>query len=282
MKTLIFALCVLSSSLSFAQSFLHQKNGQILTINKNGELLELGNFLIPYSIDETGGRYFTDKERKVQTIDANGYLYSKADQDKVPAKIEIHGGNYFISKRGTLYTVSSEGYFFENKKEREFRNVTVTGGNFFVSERKKEGKKSKVLFTVNKAGTLSELKVPNFDVGSIHTSVGGQFFTTTRGELFSVSVDGFVFSKKELGLFRGWEFKSGGNFFFYQKYLYTVTDAGVVLKQNLADSYGKTYTIGSNFFVTQDKKLFTVSADGQVKQVASDFEISDISHFSRL
>jgi hypothetical protein len=39
---------------------------------------------------------------------------------------------------------------------------------------------------------------------------------------------------------------------------------------------------GTNFFITQDGRLFTISSTGAIKNVPFDYKLSDISQFSQL
>jgi hypothetical protein len=220
-KFMLFALS-LYSSLSFSQSMMVMNNGKIVTVDNAGVAFDLGNFQLPYEIKYIGGRYLIDKDRKVHTVDRNGLYIKKLDSDKVPSDIEVLGENYFISKRGTLYTIDDTGFFYEVSKEREYRNVTAKGGNFFIAEKRDDGKKFLALFVVNSAGQVSEVKVNGLNVGSVNYA-GGTYFTTSMGELFTVSADGFVYSKKDMGKFNGWHMKRGHNYFTYQSKIFTVT-----------------------------------------------------------
>ena len=278
-----FMLLALSfySTLSFSQSMLVMNNGKIITIDQAGLAYDLGNFHLPYEIKYMGGRFFIDKDRKVHTVDRNGNYFNKNESDKVPSDIEVMGENYFISKRGTLYTIDDNGFFYEVSKEREYRNVTAKGGNFFVAEKKDDGKKFLALFTVNASGQVSEVKQDGLNVGAINYA-GGNYFTTGTGELFTVSSDGFVYSKKDLGKFNGWQMKRGHNYFTFQSKIFTVADSGVLIDAGPALLLGDIKTFGTNLFISTGNTVFSVSDTGSLQRVNLKVEVSNISTMSHL
>lgn len=277
MKSFLLLLSLVFASQAFGQSLISLKNGKVLTIDDQGMLQDLGNFFLPYEIKTFGGRYLVDDKRKVHTIDSNGFMYSKKDEDKVSQNLEVLGDNYFISKWGKLFTLDEKGIFFENEKEKVFRKVKHKGGIFFISETKKIA----AFYVVTNLGAFLDVKVPGLDLASVN-AVGGQYFTTVQGVLYTVSNDGFVYKKKELGAFKAAQLIKGGNYFFYQKALYTVSQSGLVMSAGMAQDFGKVSVLGSNFFITTDHKLFTVSASGTVRNVEFDYKTSDISNFSHL
>ena len=277
MKSFLLLLSLVFASQAFAQSMISLKNGKVLTIDDQGMLQDLGNFFLPYEIKTFGGRYLVDDKRKVHTIDSSGFMYSKKDEDKVAQNIEVTGDNYFTSKWGKLYTLDETGVFFENKKDKLFRKIKHKGGIFFISETKRVS----ALYAVTNLGAFLEVEVPGLDLSSVN-AVGGQYFTTTQGVLYTVSNDGFVYSKREMGAFKGAQLARGGNYFFYNKSLYTVTQSGVVMSAGMAQDFGKVSVLGTNFFITTANKLFTVSTSGTVRNMEIEFKASDISNFSHL
>ena len=281
MKGLIAALAIAVSSMAFAQSMLVLNTGKVLTINDQGMLFDLGNFLLPYEIKEMGGRYIIDKDRKLRTVDQNGVLYSKEREDKVPNNVEFFGDNYFISKKGLLYTIDENGFLYEVEKEKAYKDIKHKGGNFFISEKKVEKKKTLALFVVNNSGQVAEMNVPGLNLEKVNY-VGGRYFTTTAAELFTVSHDGFVYSKKSVGAFRGSDMKKGGNYFILRGNVHTVSDSGIVTNYGSVQSYGYAKHYGTNFFISPDGKLYTISSSGVIKNVNFGYKPSDISHFSHL
>jgi hypothetical protein len=281
MKQLLLALTMLTSSLAFGQSMLVMKTGKVLTIDEQGTVYDLGNFLLPYQIKQMGGRYLIDENRKLRTVDRNGLMYSKEEEDKVPVNIEYYGENYFISKFGKMFTFDEQGFLFEAEKEREFRNVKVQGGNFVIAEKRVEMKKVLALFVVTNLGKILEVTVPGLNLEQINYA-GGQYFTTTRGELYTVTADGFVYSKLSMGKFNGWELKKGGNYFVAQNSVYSVSQNGLLMSVASATDIGPIKHYGTNFFLTQNGRLFTISSTGAIRNVPLDYKLSDISQFSHL
>ena len=281
MKQLLLALTLFTSSVAFGQSMLVLKTGKVLTIDEQGTVYDLGNFLLPYQIKQMGGRYLIDEKRKLRTVDRNGLMYSKEEEDKVPVNIEYYGENYFISKFGKMFTFDEQGFLFEAEKEREFRNVKVKGGTFVVAEKRVEMKKVLALFVVTNLGKILEVSVPGLNLEQINYA-GGQYFTTTRGELYTVTSDGFVYSKLSMGKFNGWELKKGGNYFVAHNSVYSVSQNGLLMSVASAADIGPIKHFGTNFFLTQNGRLFTISSTGAIRNVPLDYKLSDISQFSHL
>lgn len=281
MKYLFLAFSILTAQVAYSQSMLVMKTGKILTIDEQGMLYDLSNFLLPYQIKNIAGRYLIDENRKLRTVDRNGLMYNKDSEDKVPVKIEYFGENFFISKFGKMYTIDESGFLFEAEKEREFRNIVFKGGNFVIAEKRVDSKKVRALYVVTNEGKIVEITNAPIDLNQVGF-VGGQYLTTGRGELFTISNDGFIYSKKELGRFKGNEMKKGGNYFFSQGSLYTVAASGIVMSAGATMDFGTVKHFGTNFFVTNAGKLYTVSSMGTVRNIPLDYKLSDISVFSHL
>lgn len=281
MKRLLVACALLTSTLAFSQSMIVKKTGKILTIDEQGAIYDLGHFLLPYQIKHMGGRYLVDEDRKLRTIDKNGMMFDKTEEDRVPRNIEYFGENYFISKLGKIYTIDDQGFMYEGEKEKEFRNVIYKGGNFVIAEKKVEGEKVRAIYVITNQGQILEVNVPGLRLDRINF-VGGQYFTTSQGELFTVSADGFIYSKKSLGHFNGWELRKGGNYFVVNKNLYTVSSSGILTNAATSNDFATIRHFGTNFFITASGQVFTVSSTGAVRSVYVDLKLSDISQFSRL
>lgn len=281
MKYLLLAFSLLSTQVAFSQSIIVLNTGKVLTLDEQGMVYDLGNFLLPYKIKHMGGRYLVDEDRKLRTVDRNGLMYNKEKEDKVPMKIEHFGENFFISKLGKMYTVDEAGFLFEAEKEREFRNVKLKGGTFVIAEKKVEQDKKLTLFVITNLSKIVEVSNLPVDLNQVNY-VGGQYFTTSRGELFSVSADGYVYSKKDLGKFNGYEMKKGGNYFIVRDTLYTVAQSGIVSSAGVNREFTQVRHFGTNFFITSTGALYTVSATGTVRQIPLEYRLSDISVFSQL
>jgi len=282
MKILLMALALLASSYTYSQSMLVLKTGKVLTIDEQGMLFDLGNFILPYQVKQMGGRYLIDDNRKLRTVDRNGLMYSKESEDKAPVNIEYFGENYFISKFGRLYTMDDQGFLYAGEeKEREFRNIKIHGGSFFIAEKKVESKKSLALFVVTNLGSVIEVKVPGLNLSQV-SFTGGQYFTTSRGELYTVSNDGFVYSKQSMGKFYGQRLKRGGNYFIALDGLYSVSQSGLLMNVASSADLGMISHLGVNFFMTRDGRFFTISSTGNIRKSFITFKNSDISLFSHL
>lgn len=282
MKRFLLAFTLLSSSLAFGQSMLVLKTGKVLTFDDQGMVYDLGNFLLPYQIKQMGGRFVIDEDRKIRTVDHNGLMYSKEDEDKVPVNINVFGDNFFISKFGRMFTIDEHGYFYKGEeKEREFRNVRYVGGNFVIAEKRVDGKDVLAIYVVTNRGSVVEVNVPGLKLSRV-TLAGGQYFTTTDGELYTVSSDGFIYSKKDLGSFQGYMLKKGGNYFVKGHQLFTIAQNGLLNNVATSSEFSTIRYFGTNFFITRSGKLYTVSATGELRNVPFDESLSNISHFSQI
>ena len=282
MKRILLALTLLSSSLAFGQSMLVLKNGKVLTFDDQGMVYDLGNFLLPYQIKKMGGRYVIDEDRKLRTVDNKGLMYSKEEEDKVPVNIDYFGENYFISKFGRMFTVDDLGYFYKGEeKEREFRNVRKAGGNFIIADKKVDGKEVPAIFVITAQGSVVEVNVPGLKLLQVNYT-GGNYFTTNSGDLYTVSSDGFIYSKKDLGNFLGYSLKRGGNYFVRGHQLFTVAQNGILTNVASSSEFSTIRYFGTNFFITRDGKLYTVSASGALRNVPFNEPLSNISHFSQI
>jgi len=281
MKRLLVAMAILTSTFAFSQSMLVMKNGKVLTIDEQGMIYDLGNFLLPYQVKQMGGRFLVDENRKLRTVDRNGLMYSKETEDKVPVNIEYFGENYFISKFGKMFTIDEQGFLFKAEKEREFRNIKIKGGSFVVAEKRVGREKSSALFVVTNLGKIVEVNVPGLNLEQINHT-GGNYFTTTKGILYTISADGFVYSKVDMGKFNGKELKKGGNFFTAKGSLYSVSQNGLLMSVASTADLGTIKFFGTNFFLTLDGRLFTISTSGAIRNVPLDYKLSNISLFSHI
>lgn len=275
MKSFIFISALVFSAQVFSQSMIVLNNGKILSITDQGTLNDYGNFITPYTISSFGGRFLIEKDRKVKTVDASGVVYDK--DEKAPRKISHLGDNYFISQLGKIFTIDEKGYLFKNKREKAFRKVLHKGANFVVSSTKKK----QTLYTINQLGTVLETNVPDLDLAQIDV-VGGQYFTTTDGTLYTVSNEGFVYSKKDIGNFKGLRSTKGSNYFFFNDSLYTISQSGLLTTAGTMRDFGTIKILGTNFFMNFEGSVFTINSSGMVNSTKVDFKFSDISQFSHL
>lgn len=280
MKCLLLALTFVYSTIAFSQSMIVLKTGAVISIDDQGMLNETAGFMLPYQIKNFGGRYIVDEKRRVNTLDKMGMMFLKEKKEKAPNKIEFLANNFFLTKQGKMFTIDEFGILFENSREKDFKNVKFLGGNFLVTEKKVKRELEATIYVVDHLAKILEITVPGLYPELINV-VGGQYFTTSQNVVYTVSTDGFAYSKKEMGAFRGNQFKKGGNYFFYLGSLYTVSANGMLMSSGMASDFGSIRHYGSNFFITTAGLLYTVSSSGTVRNAQVDFKISDISHFSQ-
>ena len=136
------------------------------------------------------------------------------------------GGNYFLNK-GTNEVIAIDSAGFYNSTGKIANNVRLLGGNFFIDQ-------SGVLTTIKHMGTE-----PGNPLGMVTVKEGSNFSDAVRaGGNYFIKVDGSVVGiASETGFF---------------------TDAQKV------ESRAK--QLGGNFFISEDKTLYTVNEKGQVQK----------------
>ena len=272
MKKLLTAGALLLSFSSFSQSYMILNNGVTLTTDKAGFVYDFGNFILPYKVTLNGGQFYVDEE-KLATIDAAGFLYNKDIKVK---KTRGKGLNYLINDDGSIVTIDSQGFYYKFDKENSaIKKAAVFGGNYFVVNT--GNKKDPVhLYTVNSTGNYFNMKVAGLNPSDISV-VGGAFFQTRSGVVYTVNKDGQVINKADVkaALVK----KSGGNFFIDSaNKLYTVTEDGFlmlpVLPANLV--IAKIDKLGANYMVDTEGKMFTV--DSKTGALAERISTHDLSN----
>lgn len=258
MKKFIAAGLMLASVSAFSQSYLILNNGITLTTDKSGFLYDFGHFLLPNQVTVNGGQFLVADD-KLSTVDEKGFFY---DKDLKLKKIKGKGLNYLINNDNDLVTVDTKGFYYKFE-DKAFKKVISFGGNYFLV--KPEDKKPQVdLYTVNSSGNFTKIAVPGLDPADINV-FGGKYFQTRAGVTYTVSKDGFVFSKSNVKAkaIR----KAGGNFFIdADNFLYTVSDDGLlvlpILPLNIRVA---TITkIGANYLLDSEGKAFVVDKSGVI------------------
>jgi len=244
----------------YAQFYMILGNGVTLTTDKAAFVYDFSHFILPYKVTLTGGQFLAE-EGKLISIDEKGFLYRK--DEKAPSKLKGKGNNYVISDNGTLYTFDAAGFFYKYDKEAATKKAVGFGGNFFTT--KPEEKKALVeLYTLNSKGNFFKTTIPGLDPAEI-TTFGGTYFQTSKGVIYTVTKEGYVFAKSEVktGLVK----KIGGNFFIdTNNAIYTVSEDGFLFLPTLpANLKISTITkLGQNYFIDQEGKLFVVDNTGAV------------------
>jgi hypothetical protein len=277
MKKLLAMGSLLLSLSSYSQSYIILGNGVTLTTDQSGFVYDFGNFILPYKVSLTGGQFLAE-EGQLISIDSSGILYRK--DEKAPSKLRGKGNNYFISEKGSLYTIDQSGFIYRYEKESSFKKNVGFGGNFFTV--KSEDKKDLIdLYTVNSKGNYFKMNVPELDNSSIKT-MGGMFFQTSKGAIYTVSQDGQVFSKESFktGMIK----KSGGNYFIDSSdIIYTVSAEGFLYTPALP-SYLKIDSVtklGQNYFLYQEGRLYTVDSQGIINErIIKSHDLKDVKILS--
>jgi hypothetical protein len=246
----------------YAQSYMILGNGVTLTTDKAAYIYDFGHFILPYKVTLTGGQFLAE-EGKLISIDDAGFLYRK--DEKAPTKLKGKGNNYIVADNGTLYTFDATGFFYKFDKDAATKKAVGFGGNFFTV--KPEEKKTIVdLYTLNSKGNYFKTVVEGLNPSEIST-FGGTFFQTTKGIVYTISKDGFVFSKADTKVAA--IKKIGGNFFIdANNAIYTVSAEGFLMLPALPMNL-KIATItklGQNYFLDQEGKLFVVDSAGAIYQ----------------
>lgn len=262
MKKLLVAGLMLASINVFSQSYLILNNGVTLTTDNAGFVYDFGHFHLPYKINIVGGQFFVE-DNKLSTLDLSGFLYEKG---KKIEKVKAKGSNFLITNDNTLVTIDSKGFFYEfDKDDKIFKKVSLFGGNFFLV--KPDDKKPAVdLYTVNNKGNYFKVTVEGLNPADIST-VGGTYFQTKAGVVYTVSKDGFVFSKASQKV--GSISKIGGNFFIDSTgLLFTVSEDGFlmlpILPANIKVS--DVSKLGANFMLDSAGKIFLVDKTGAMAE----------------
>ena len=246
----------------YAQSYMILGNGVTLTTDKAAYIYDFGHFILPYKVTLTGGQFLAE-EGKLISIDDAGFLYRK--DEKAPTKLKGKGNNYIVADNGTLYTFDATGFFYKFDKDAATKKAVGFGGNFFTV--KPEEKKTIVdLYTLNSKGNYFKTVVEGLNPSEIST-FGGTFFQTTKGIVYTISKDGFVFSKADTKVAA--IKKIGGNFFIdANNAIYTVSAEGFLMLPALPMNL-KIATItklGQNYFLDQEGKLFVIDSAGAIYQ----------------
>lgn len=269
MKKMLAAGLLLASMNVFSQSYLILNNGVTLTTDKAGFIYDFGHFNLPYKINLAGGQYFT-LDNKLSTVDINGFLYEKGKKiEKVKAK-----GSNFVITDDALVTIDSKGFYYEfDKDSKIFKKVTLFGGNFFLV--KPDDKKNIIdLYTVNDKGNYFKVNVDGLNPADI-VSVGGTYFQTKTGVIYTVSKDGFVYSKAAQKV--GGIAKIGGNFFIDSAgLLFTVSEDGFLMLPILPANIkvAEVSKLGANFMIDTSGRVFTVDKTGAMAERSINHDLS--------
>ncbi|MBY0518708.1 MAG: hypothetical protein K2P81_17490 [Bacteriovoracaceae bacterium] len=273
-KALLIA--TLSVSAAHAQSYFVQSNGIVMTVDQKGFVYDFNQFILPYMIRYKGGQFFVNDDRQLTTVDENGYIYKQdKDQLEAPKKIRFSGFNYFVENDGTTWSIDRQGLVYKSEdSNKDFKKPIATGGTYFAIEGGRD--KPARLFVVTDRGAVVETKVEGLDAAKISDG-GNNWFVTQDGTFYTVTRDGFVFSKKEIVGKIGKITAKGGTFLVTNNKLLAVAEDGVVSERGLVSSFGVITKTGHNYFLTQDAKFFAVDQNGEVIQKTGKFDSANIA-----
>lgn len=247
---------------AYSQSYLILGNGVTLTTDNEGNIYDFNQFRAPYKVSINGGQFHVE-DKKLSTVDLSGFLYEK---DYKVDKIKGKGLNFFVKSDYRLVTIDSQGFYYDyGKDEKLFRKAINYGGNFFLI--KPNSRKPQVdLYTVNDKGNYYKMDVEGLNPADI-VRVGGRFFQTKDGVTYTVSREGYVYSKAEIPAEA--IVKAGGNYFIdSMNRIYTVTDDGLlilpILPANLVVS--DIQNLGSNYMIDSEGRIFTVDSKGNMSE----------------
>lgn len=271
MKNFITLGLLLASFNAFSQSYLILNNGVTLTTDKAGFVYDFNHFRIPYKVTINGGQFHVE-DKKLSTVDTSGFLYEKNFEVK---KVKGKGLNFFVNDDNHLVTIDEKGFYYEyDKDDKIFKSAVAFGGNFFLV--KPNSRKPNIdLYTVNTKGNYFKIDVPGLNPADIKT-VGGTYFQTKSGVVYTVSKDGFVYAKPEVKV--GSIVKAGGNFLIDStNKIFTVTDDGFLILPVLPMNI-KVMTVqklGSNYMIDSEGRIFTVDAQGNMHERKTDHDLTD-------
>lgn len=271
MKNFFTLGLMLASFSAFSQSYLILNNGVTLTTDKAGFVYDFNHFRIPYKVTINGGQFHVE-DKKLSTVDTSGFLFEKNFEVK---KVKGKGLNFFVNDDNHLVTIDEKGFYYEyDKDDKIFKSAVAFGGNFFLV--KPNSRKPNIdLYTVNSKGNYFKIDVPGLNPADIKT-VGGTFFQTKNGVVYTVSKDGFVFAKPEVKV--GSIVKAGGNFMIDStNKIFTVSEDGFLILPVLPMNI-KVMTVqklGSNYMIDTEGRIFTVDAQGNMHERKIDHDLTD-------
>lgn len=265
----------LTAGAAQAQSYVIKANGVVLNIDNAGELHDRGQFILPFQIRYSGGQFYVNKDRQLVTTDDGGYFYRQdVHSMEAPKSVAYTGFNYFIEENGTPWTIDRQGVPFKGEKNKALKKPLMKGGNFIIvpGERRQPPR----LFVITDRGNLLESVVDGLDLTTIK-HVGGNWMVTADGALYTISREGFVYSKRDLIRRILVPEVRGGNFVVSGGKLIVIADDGVVSEHGELGSYGAIVKTGHNYFVTQDGKLIVINSQGEVHDRTGNHDFKNIA-----
>lgn len=265
MKLLFFAIAFISSFSAFAQSFILQDSGKLMTIDKQGFIYDLGHNVVPDEVRMMGKNWFINKEG-LNTVAADGLLYKKSDF-VLPRSVKAHGGEWMIGNKSELVVVASSGMVFTYTEPAVNKAKILSAGSNWLVVRSKD--KTVRIITIDAVNGRYFIASSDYmQKGPLKLNIfnvrisGGNWFTDSNGTLYVVRADGGIMSKKELGIFLGVNSK-GGNFFVdVRGGVQVILENGFVAYPYLPMVFGNMIKSGSNYAWNTNGDFFIFSEKG--------------------
>lgn len=258
MKNAFILLSMMLSASAFSQSYLILNNGVTLTTDTKGFIYDFAHFNLPSKVSLNGGQFFVSEDKLV-TIDSAGLLFEKSQEVK---KTKGKGINFLLNDKNKLITVDDKGFSY-SFDDKAFSKISSFGGKFFVV--KSDDKKiPDALYTVNAKGNYFNVTLPGLNPADILVR-GGNYFQMKNGLVYTISKDGFVFSKTQIQVQA--IKKLGGNYFVdAANTFFTVSEEGALtvaaLPLNLI--IANISKMGSNYVIDSEGRFFAVDNSGLV------------------
>ncbi len=172
---------------------------------------------------------------------------------------EFSGTNYIFTKGGYLSTISADGYLIY--KGKVGLRPAVAGGVWFVTE-------DSQLYAVDSFGFYVNT---GLKVGAVRV-IGGNYLIDSTGTLITIKSSG-AGAGSALGLATrkdGWNFsgvvRAGGNYFLKADGTLVTIDSKTGFFNEFSQVESKPAITGGNYFVGEDRLLYSVSFDGKVNK----------------
>jgi hypothetical protein len=267
MKKIVVLFLVLLSFNSFSQSYLILDDGVTLSFDVNGYVYDLGHYTPLNRLTAKGGQFLVEDTNVLVTVDENGLLRRK--YEILPKQFISKGMNYFINEKDELFTIDQMGIVHLYEEQEKLKGMNKFGGNYIFTENDE-------FHFINRNGEMITQPLEGIKTDDI-LILGGQYFMTVRGGVFTVSRDGKIVDHQQERI--GVIAKKGGNFFIDSfGILYTVAQDGSLKIPMLPQGLNTTSIIklGSNYLIDQEGRLFTVDLEGQVWERWTDYDLRSV------
>jgi hypothetical protein len=221
-------------------------DGQISTVKSSLDDFTYFNidqfFFQTYELRNINSHYFNDSSFNFYATDINGFTY-KYENMKVGSAIISTGARYFTTKSGKIFVLKSDGLFvnYQSKTEFSFINLKIKGGNFFINGQSK-------LMVMDMNGYIYDRSdMLKHDVKDI-VVVGDNYFITSDKTIYSI-----------------------GNVYTLDENMNPTSEITAIVKTDKVTIDTDKALIGGKFLVSKSGIAYTVSSNGDVKRLESNF-----------